>query len=114
MPGAVDLNPDIVKPLSDIAEKVGERPDGSAIYQAGPDAKGYDEGQFVPNDYANKARKIRQNTNSVKSVMRDLDIEESEARERVKNVIEAKQDFQKGEIDEDELDRIRRNKVGSP
>jgi hypothetical protein len=113
MPGAVDLNPDSVKPLSDIAEKVGEREDGSAIYQAGPDAKGYEQGQFVPNDYANKARKIRQNVNSVKAVMRRKDVDEDEARERVKDVIEAKGAYDQGEIDEDDLDTIRRNRVGS-
>jgi flagellar motility protein MotE (MotC chaperone) len=113
MPGAVDLNPDTVNPLSDIAEKVGEREDGSAIYQAGPDAKGYDEGQFVPNDYANKARKIRQNANSVKAVMRRKNVDEDEARQRVKDVIEAKEDYNQGEIEEDDLDRIRRNRVGS-
>jgi hypothetical protein len=113
MPGAVDLNPDSVKPLSDIAEKVGEREDGSAIYQAGPDASGYDKGQFVPNDYANKARKIRQNVNSVKAVMRRKDVDEDNARQRVKDVIEAKKEYNQGEIDEDDLDTIRRNRVGS-
>lgn len=58
-----------IKSITDIATKVGERQDGSNIYQAGPDAKDYKQGQIVPNDYAEKARKLRRNTNLVKEIM---------------------------------------------
>ena len=77
MPGAVELNPNKVKPLTDIARK-----DENGSWRAGPDnKKGLEPGQFISADYAEKARSSRANANFVKSIMRNKDVPESEARE---------------------------------
>ena len=101
MPGPIDLDPDTIRPPTDIARKVGERQDGSTIWQAGPDAKGYRPGQIVPNKYANTARKIRQNANLTKQILRYNDVTEKEAREIGGQLI--------GELDEAEGEEDRRD-----
>lgn len=113
MPGAVDLNENDIKPVSDIARKVGYDSDGKPEWEAGPDAKGYDVGETVPHSYARKARKIRGHVNSVKQVMRNEGISEAEARDRIKVVAQAKKDWRNGDIEKDELDDIRAREVGS-
>lgn len=118
MPGAVDLNPDKVKPLSDIARKVGERANGSPIYVAGPDAvkagKADHIGQIVSNSYARQARGIRQNANQVKSLMREHNTTEYVAREYSKDLEAAWDQFQAGEITENEWSDIKEKITGSP
>lgn len=97
MPGAVDLNPDIIKPLTDIAFK-----DESGQWRAGPDnAKGLEPGQFISSDYAEKARSSRANANFVKQIMRSRDVSESEAREIGEDFLER--------LDEADSETERRN-----
>lgn len=77
MPGAVKLNPNVIKPLTDIAFK-----DENGSWRAGPDNnQDLKAGQFIDSGYAVKARKARANANFVKQIMRSRDVEEAEARE---------------------------------
>lgn len=88
MPGGLPpINPRDIKPPSAIAKKVGERQDGSPIYQAGPDAKkGYNQGEIVPNDYAEKARQSRRQWNLTRQLMRNMDMDQSEAWDQSRKV----------------------------
>lgn len=82
MPGAVEIDPSTIRPPTDIAYK-----DSAGNWRAGPQAKGYEQGQFVDASYANKARKFRQNTNLTKQFMRSNDLDEAEAREQAREMI---------------------------
>lgn len=107
MPGAVDLNPDIIRGTNRIAYQ-----DSAGNWRAGPDnKKGKQPGQFIEADYAKRARSNRRHVNSVKGVMENTDSDEDEARERLKDVIEADND---PELDKDEVDAVRRARTGSP
>lgn len=80
MPGPINLDADTIRPPTDIAYK-----DDAGNWRAGPDAKGYDKGQFVSGDYAQRARAVRRNANMVKNIMREANegegVSETEARE---------------------------------
>lgn len=80
MPGPIDLDPDTIRPITDIAYQ-----DSQGNWRAGPDAKGYEKGQFVSPGYAKKARSLRRNSNMVKNIMREANegkgVSESKARE---------------------------------
>lgn len=100
--------------MQHIAKKVGERQDGSPIYHAGPDAKGYEEGQIVPNDYAERARSARQHANAVKANMQKQNLTESEARERVNRLNkELQEEQQKEQPDQERIEEIKASLGGS-
>jgi len=88
MTGPVDIDPDIRKPVTDLAYK-----DDDGNWHAGPDLDGHQEGEFISESLAKNARKNRQRVNFVKSVMRNGNTEE-EAREKVNEFIEAENDLQ--------------------
>lgn len=109
MAGPIRLNEDVIKPMTDIAFK-----DSNSNWHAGPDANGYEQGSFVPEEYAQKARKQRQHTNAVKQNMRKQDLSEKEARERVnkfKKELENEKD--KAEPDPERIADIQRKLGGS-
>lgn len=104
MSGAVDLDANTINPVSDIAYK-----DDNGNWRAGPDAKGYKQGQFVDAKYAKTATSIRRTTNLTKSIQRARDVSESEARELKNEMVEA--------LNEAETKEERRDiwqKYGSP
>lgn len=110
MPGPIDLTPGVYRPMSHIAYK-----DASGRWRAGPDAKGYDKGQYVPEEYAQKARKQRQFTNAVKQNMEKQDMSESEAREYVKEKNQAiKDELAKDNPDPNRIEELQRELGGSP
>lgn len=104
MPGPIDVNPNVVKPLSSIAYQ-----DNNGNWHAGADSK-FDTGSFVSDTYANRARGYRKNTNFVKSIMRGRESDESEAREIGKEIREAMDDAES----EEERRDIWKRYTGSP
>lgn len=105
MPGAVDLDENTINPVSDIAYK-----DDAGNWRAGPDAKkGYQQGQFIDSDYAERATSIRRTTNLIKSIQRARDVSESEARDLKDDMV--------SELEDAETKEERRDiwqKYGSP
>jgi len=100
--------------MSDLAYQ-----DDNGNWRAGPDAveNGHAEqvGQFVPEDYAQKARSTRQNANAVKQNMRKQDMSESEAREYVnERVDELRKERAKDEPDQERIDELQQALGGSP
>jgi len=89
MAGAVDLDPDTIRPATGIAYQ-----DDNGNWHAGPDAvkNGQAEqvGEFISGDYAKKARGLRRNANMIKNIMREHNegegTTEKEAREIARDV----------------------------
>lgn len=110
MAGPIDLTPGLYRPMDHIAYK-----DTNGNWRAGPDAKGYDKGQYVDPSYAKRARSARQNANAIKQNMDKQDMDEDEARKWVKEKRdELDTEMAKDEPDGDEIERIQRALGGSP
>lgn len=107
MPGPIDINPDNIKPITDIAYK-----DKQGKWRAGPDAnsKYVDSAGNVDPSYAKQATKTRRRTNLVKQIMRNNDISEQEARGDAKEMI---QELEQAENDDERRD-IRQQYINSP
>lgn len=105
MPGAVKLNPDIVKPVTDLAYK-----DSNGRWHAGPDSGKFNQGDFVPEPYARKVRKTRRNVNLKKSIMRKQEVSEEEATEISQEFLKK---MDEAESEEERRD-IRKEYLGSP
>lgn len=105
MPGAIPIDENNIKPLTDIAYQ-----DSSGQWHAGPDnKKGLKEGQFISGDYAKRARAQRKSTNLIKANMRRREVSESEAREFVNKKRQELKDLKdaQGNIPEEDRDRAR-------
>lgn len=83
MPGAVAIDENTINPPSDIAYQ-----DSNGNWHAGPDAKGYSQGSYVPPEYARRATQIRRTTNLVKSIQRAQGVSENEARKQKDVMVE--------------------------
>lgn len=94
MPGPIEIDPDVIRPQTDIAYQ-----DEAGNWRAGPDAKGYEPGQFVEVNYAKRATGVRKRTNMVKSIQRGAEVPEDEARERGRTILEKLED---AETDQEE------------
>jgi len=105
MPGAIHLDADTIRPPTNIAYK-----DEADNWRAGPDAKGYEKGQFVEAAYAKQARGIRKNANMVKQIMRWNDVNENQARKTSHTIREKLKDAES----EDERREIWKQYVDSP
>lgn len=109
MPGAVDLDPSKEYSLDAIAVK-----DEAGNWRAGPDnTQGKQTGQFISEDYAKRARASRKVSNDVKRAMRSNDTSEKVARENRSEYFDAKDKFEKGEIEIDEFEGIIDDLFGS-
>lgn len=121
MPGAVDINENVIKPLEAIAYK------DNGNWRAGSDAPGYEKGQFIPtrdvtktsgNEVTRPAGDVgraftnRKRTNLVKANMRKNDLSESEARDKVNEELDKLQEAQR-EGDTSRIKDIRASLHGS-
>lgn len=131
MAGAVQLNPDDPLRNRQIAYK-----DKNGQWRAGPDAPGYQKGQFIPTttesyEYEREGELVsvtrtkpagnvgrsfhnRQRANYVRKIMRKEDMSESEAREFINERIDELEQAQREGRPKDEIDEIRRQLMGSP
>lgn len=101
----VGVDPSFENPLDQIAYQ-----DDNGQWRAGPDAKGYESGQFVPQEGDDlkgnvaRARSMRKYKNDVKRTMRRHDdMNQEEAMELVNEYREMKDKFENGEISEAEF-----------
>lgn len=122
MPGAVPIDEDTIKPESAIAYK-----DNNDQWRAGPDAPGYEQGQFVPTREVSQAGggtrsrpggnvgrsyTTRRRTNLVKANMRKRDMSEEEARDFVNERLDEMEEARK-EGDTEQVRDIRQSLHGS-
>lgn len=104
---ATDMADDVFMP-SQYAQKT---PDG---WRAGQASKKYGPGQFVPESYARKVRRMARRELLVNNIEQEVDVGEDEARERAREYLDreddlkARDDLSDREIQE-RMGQLRRN-----
>ena len=133
MAGAVDLNPNKIYTLREYAYR-----DDAGRWRAGPEAKGYDPGQFIPTKtievtgsagperdqttytitrptgMVGRQYNNRRRNQQIKAIMQRQDVSESEARQLVHDIqAEIAEELEKDDPDPERLNQLRRRVRGS-